>query len=186
MGSRRLPDSPSRGVDFDYEYLHDFEAKIETTRKLVWGPMLTWIMQIMLVASFFFAGSSDTTCTSFKNSIADSPTHRYGESIFDYEYLHKFEAKIETARKLVWGTYADLNYAKTSENSVHCRVSLIKKERKKDSLVSQQQNGAWLMFIIIRVVQPIYIYIADKTSRIMYQNGLKLRGTAGTGPSGPT
>jgi hypothetical protein len=22
---------------------------------------------------------------------ADSPTHRYGESIFDYEYLHEFE-----------------------------------------------------------------------------------------------
>jgi hypothetical protein len=29
--------------------------------------------------------------------IADSPTRRYGESIFDYEYLHEFEAKIETA-----------------------------------------------------------------------------------------
>ncbi len=23
--------------------------------------------------------------------LPDSPTHRYGESIFDYEYLHKFE-----------------------------------------------------------------------------------------------
>ncbi len=104
--------------------------------------------------------------------VVDSPTHRYGESIFDYEYLHEFEAKIETARKLhykkrfaifpspagmsltklsldgnnliipaqrgfglVWwltffysvvcGTYADLNYAKTSENSVHCCVPLI-------------------------------------------------------------
>ena len=58
--------------------------------------------------------------------VVDSPTHRYGESIFDYEYLHEFEAKIETARKLVCGTYADLNYAKTSENSVHCCVPLIK------------------------------------------------------------
>ena len=36
--------------------------------------------------------------------VVDSPTHRYGESIFDYEYLHEFEAKIETARKLVCGT----------------------------------------------------------------------------------
>ncbi len=43
-----------------------------------------------------------------------------------YEYLHEFEAKIETARRLVCGTYADLNYAKTSENSVHCCVPLIK------------------------------------------------------------
>ncbi len=59
--------------------------------------------------------------------VGDSPTHRYGESIFDdYEYLHEFEAKIETARKLVCGTYADLNYAKTSENSVHWHVPLIK------------------------------------------------------------
>ncbi len=43
--------------------------------------------------------------------VDDSPTHRVEESIFDYENLHEFEAKIETARKLVWGTYADLNYA---------------------------------------------------------------------------
>ncbi len=49
-----------------------------------------------------------------------------GESIFDYEYLHEFEAKIETARKLAWVTYADLNYAKTSENSVNCYVPLLK------------------------------------------------------------
>ncbi len=58
--------------------------------------------------------------------VDDSPTHRVGESIFDYEYLHEFEAKIETARKLAWGTYADLNYAKTSENSVNCHVPLLK------------------------------------------------------------
>ncbi len=58
--------------------------------------------------------------------VVDSPTHRYGESIFDYEYLPEFEAKIETAQKLVCGTYADLNYAKTSENSVQCCVPLIK------------------------------------------------------------
>ena len=59
-------------------------------------------------------------------NLVDSPTHRYGESIFDYEYLHELEAKIETARKLMCETYADLNYAKTSENSVHCCVPLIK------------------------------------------------------------
>jgi hypothetical protein len=49
-----------------------------------------------------------------------------GSRIFYYEYVHDFEAKIETARKLVCGTYADLNYAKMSENSVHCHVPLIK------------------------------------------------------------
>jgi hypothetical protein len=32
----------------------------------------------------------------------------------------------KNARKLVRGTYADQNYAKTSENSVHCHVPLIK------------------------------------------------------------
>jgi len=58
--------------------------------------------------------------------VDDSPTHQVGESIFNYEYLHEFEAKIETARKLAWGTYADLNYAKTSENSVNCHVPLLK------------------------------------------------------------
>ncbi len=63
---------------------------------------------------FLFSGSSGTTCTSFKNSIADSPTHRYGESIFYYEYLHEFEAKMEIALKLVWGR--DLSRSELCEN----------------------------------------------------------------------
>ena len=66
--------------------------------------LMTWTAR---ATAFHFSGSLGTTCTrtSFNNSIADSPTHRYGESIFVYEYLHEFEAKIETARKLVCGTY---------------------------------------------------------------------------------
>ena len=31
----------------------------------------------------------------------DSPTHRYGESFFEYEYLREFEAKIRTAQNVV-------------------------------------------------------------------------------------
>ncbi len=34
-------------------------------------------------------------------SLVDSSTHRYGESIFEYEYLREFEAKIGTASKVV-------------------------------------------------------------------------------------
>jgi hypothetical protein len=34
-------------------------------------------------------------------NLVDSPTERGGESFFDYEYLHKFETKIGTARKIV-------------------------------------------------------------------------------------
>jgi hypothetical protein len=30
-------------------------------------------------------------------NLVDSPTHRCGESIFEYEYLREFEAKIGTA-----------------------------------------------------------------------------------------
>ncbi len=134
--NNRLPDSPIRGVDdslthqvgestFDYEYLHEFEAKIETARKLVWGTYTDLNYANYAGHCFSCFSSSGTTCISFKNSIADSPTHRVGESNFDYVYLHQFEAKIKTARKLVWGTYtyADLNYAKTSENSVLCHCS---------------------------------------------------------------
>jgi hypothetical protein len=33
--------------------------------------------------------------------LVDSPTRRVEESFFDYEYLRKFEAKIETARNVV-------------------------------------------------------------------------------------
>ena len=34
-------------------------------------------------------------------NLADSPTHRYGESLIEYEYLREFEAKIGTVRKVV-------------------------------------------------------------------------------------
>jgi hypothetical protein len=34
-------------------------------------------------------------------NLVDSPTHRYRESFFEYEYLREFEAKIGTARNVV-------------------------------------------------------------------------------------
>jgi hypothetical protein len=34
-------------------------------------------------------------------NLVDSPTHRYGESFFEYEYLREFEAKIGKARNVV-------------------------------------------------------------------------------------
>jgi hypothetical protein len=34
-------------------------------------------------------------------NLVDSPTHRYGESFFEYEYLREFEAKIGTALNVV-------------------------------------------------------------------------------------
>ncbi len=33
--------------------------------------------------------------------LVDSPTRRVGESFFDYEYLHEYEAQIGTARNVV-------------------------------------------------------------------------------------
>ncbi len=57
-------------------------------------------------------------------NLVDSPTHRYRESFFKYEFLREFEAKIGTARKVVQGTQAKAIYAKNSENSVHCHVPL--------------------------------------------------------------
>ncbi len=36
-----------------------------------------------------------------QGSLVDSPTRRCGESIFEYEYLREFEAKIGTAWKVV-------------------------------------------------------------------------------------
>ena len=88
--------------------------------KNLFGPLLmTWTAD----SPTRYTGSRRLPDSPMRG-VVDSPTHRYGESIFDYEYLHEFEAKIETARKLVCGTYADLNYAKTSENSVHCCVPL--------------------------------------------------------------
>ncbi len=35
-------------------------------------------------------------------NLVDSPTHRYGESFFEYEYLREFEAKIGTAWNVVY------------------------------------------------------------------------------------
>ena len=39
----------------------------------------------------FAAGDGVASRDQESVQIADSPTHRYGESIFDYEYLHEFE-----------------------------------------------------------------------------------------------
>jgi hypothetical protein len=36
-------------------------------------------------------------------NLVDSPTHRYGESFFEHEYLREFEAKIGSARNVVQG-----------------------------------------------------------------------------------
>ena len=36
-------------------------------------------------------------------NLVDSPTHRYRESFFEYEYLREFEAKIGTALNVVQG-----------------------------------------------------------------------------------
>jgi hypothetical protein len=46
-------------------------------------------------------------------NLVDSPTQRVGESFFDYEYLHEFEAKVGTAQMVVKGIYAEPIYAKT-------------------------------------------------------------------------
>ncbi len=37
-------------------------------------------------------------------NLVESPTHRYEESFFKYEYLREFEAKIETAQNVVQAT----------------------------------------------------------------------------------
>ncbi len=34
-------------------------------------------------------------------NLVDSPTHRYGKSFFEYEYLREFKAKIGTALNVV-------------------------------------------------------------------------------------
>ncbi len=52
-------------------------------------------------------------------NLVDSPTHRCGESFFDYEYLREFKAKIGTARMVLKGTHAEPVYAKMSQKPVH-------------------------------------------------------------------
>ncbi len=54
--------------------------------------------------------------------VADAPYHWVGELFFEYEYLREFEAKIGTARNVVYGTYAEPINSKTSENPVRFHV----------------------------------------------------------------
>jgi hypothetical protein len=59
----------------------------------------------------------------------DSPTREVDKIAYRYNFfksLNKYlrEAKIETARHVVSGTYVEPIYAKTSENRPHCHVSL--------------------------------------------------------------
>jgi hypothetical protein len=78
----RLPGSPSRGVD-------------DSPTRLV-GELAT-----PRLAESGSRRLSESPSFSFKHSKADSPTHRVGESFFDYEYFREFEAKIGTARTVV-------------------------------------------------------------------------------------
>ncbi len=58
---------------------------------------------------------------------AESVTPRIGdsgESFFEYEYLREFEAKIRTARKVVYGAQEEPISAKASENPPHYHVPL--------------------------------------------------------------
>jgi hypothetical protein len=51
------------------------------------------------------------------DNFVDSTTQRVGESFVEFKYLREFEAKIGTAKKVMYGTYAEPIYAKTSEKT---------------------------------------------------------------------
>ncbi len=75
--------------------MKNFEKiRIATTRLTIATPRLAK------------SGSRRLSEFSFKHSkatrwVGESATRRVGESFLDYEYLHEFEAKIGTARKVV-------------------------------------------------------------------------------------
>jgi hypothetical protein len=70
-GSRRLSDSPSRGVSDSLSFLLNIQ---KPSRRVSDSP---------------------------SRRVSDSPTRRVGEAFFDDENLREFEAKSGTARKLV-------------------------------------------------------------------------------------
>jgi hypothetical protein len=82
--SRRLRVSLSRGVD-DSAYIGDMGSRYSKKK-----------IGLALIELFKGLKKMDTL-----GNLVDSPTHRYGESFFEYEYLQKFEAKIRTARNVV-------------------------------------------------------------------------------------
>jgi hypothetical protein len=49
-------------------------------------------------------------------NFVDFPTQRVGGSVFEYEYLREFEAKIETVLMVVSGPYANLFMQKHWKN----------------------------------------------------------------------
>jgi hypothetical protein len=101
-----------------------------------------------VVKHFFAAGDGVASKDQESVQIANSPTRRYGKSatprladagsrrlpdspIRGVDFRLRISPRIrsqnrDSLKASVWD-YADLNYAKTSENSVHCCVPLIKK-----------------------------------------------------------
>ncbi len=130
-GSRRLSNSPSRGVsdsptrqvgELPTLRLADFLLNIKkpTLRESQRLPRVSYSRASATPESQRLPRVSDSPT----RRVANSPTHRVGESFFDYEYLREFEAKIETARKVVLGIYEEPISAKTQKNPPHCHVPL--------------------------------------------------------------
>jgi hypothetical protein len=112
---KRLPVSVSRGVDkiawsihffqtFKFYYCYDStlhpwpifgQIDSPTQRYAESDSPYRWYAESATLRII------DTESFILKNSIADSPYRWCGESIFEYEYLSEFEAKIGTARKVV-------------------------------------------------------------------------------------
>jgi hypothetical protein len=74
-----------------------------------------------------------------KFDFAESPTRRVGESFFDYEYIREFEAKIETARKVV--------YTDKKEN----KIFLINKEIQSGAVAKSYMRKGFLIYEEITV-----------------------------------
>ncbi len=129
-GSRRLSVSRIRGADDSpYHRYSEFSFKKFNSWlsvSVMWG---------VVDSAYQWCGESLTPRIVESESrrlrvllirrVVDSPYPWVGESFFKYEYLREFEAKIGTARNVVWGTYTEPINAKTSENPVRFHVPLI-------------------------------------------------------------
>ncbi len=117
----------------------------------------------------------------------DSPTHRVRESptlhltefsfkhskvelFFDYKYLHEFEAKIRTARKVVWGIYEEPISAKTPENPPRCHVplNLHVKEPCKDTTESKCINF-FILSYSTSACSVLTLFINPQAERLLFR-----------------
>jgi hypothetical protein len=147
-GSHQLPASVNRGVaNSPYWWVGESAIKLLKENSPYWwigesatpqlsdsgSCCLNTFLKTLWLKESGSRGVADSTCrwvgeseSRWLQRVGNSPNCSVAEWFFDFEYLHKFEAKVRTAKTVVYGNHIKPIYAKNlgKFGSLPCPFSL--------------------------------------------------------------